>query len=547
MLEKKYLEFSTLLIAIVILTLLDAGIYSQTNHLDVITCIKDSYQYCSLGRSVSGIGDVNQDGYDDVIIGNDLKNNHIGEAWIVFGGDPMDSIPDIILHGENDHDRFGYEVSSIGDINGDECEDFAVNALGYGSPLEYSKGRFYLYLGGNLFDTIPDLILNGENKNDCFGRLIKRLCSGDVNNDGYDDILVSAPGYRNEINLIIGKVYLYYGGETIDTIPDWTLIGKRENYVFGGEISLCDVNGDDFDDILIRSCPISNTDTTVFSIFLGSDTTDTLVDYMIKYYRFGSGYYNKQISQYINNDNYGDFTLSCPNVTSIYFGSTYLDTTPDVQLKPWPLNVVYSLFNAGDVNRDGYKDIIAGAPHGAFQFGTAGIYLGGDPMNGEPDWTCGGSGGRLGVAVNGAGDINGDGCDDIIIGETLNWGLDRDWGKAWIFAGNPNIVDIGAAIDESDDRNIAANIKLYQNYPNPFNSFTTISYEVNTRSFIDIKIYDLSGKEVRIIVHRMQDKGKYEVKWDGKDNNGKEVASGIYLIKLKHMDFQRIIKTILIR
>jgi len=186
------------------------------------------------------------------------------------------------------------------------------------------------------------------------------------------------------------------------------------------------------------------------------------------------------------------------------------------------------LYNAGDVNGDGFQDIIARA--GAAFSSSAGIYLGGNPMNGEPDWTCGGQGI---TSVNGAGDVNGDGCDDIIIGEIVNWGADWDWGKAWILAGNPNLVDIGTGIDDSETDNIAKNFKLYQNYPNPFNAGTTIRYEVNLKSFIEMKVYNLKGKEVRTLVYKIQDAGEHEVKWDGKINNGKEVSSGIYFYVLR--------------
>ena len=160
------------------------SITSNENKFEIIITIRDSYKYCALGRSVSGIGDINQDGYDDIVIGNPTKNNYTGEAWIVYGGEAMDSIPDIILHGENEHDAFGGIVTSIGDINGDGDEDFAISAASYGAPLEYGKGRVYIYFGGAVFDTIPDLILTGENKYDHFGAgLTKRGCNGDVNND----------------------------------------------------------------------------------------------------------------------------------------------------------------------------------------------------------------------------------------------------------------------------------------------------------------------------------------------------------------------------
>jgi hypothetical protein len=512
----------------------------QNNQLEIITCIKDSYKYCSLGESVSGIGDVNQDGYDDVIIGNPSKNNYyIGEALIVYGGENMDSIPDIILHGENEHDAFGNIVTSVGDVNGDGYEDFAVSATGYGAPLEYGKGRVYIYFGGAAFDTIPDLVLTGENRYDKFGGgLTKRLCSGDVNADGYDDILISAPYY----SLYRGKVYLYYGGDDIDSIPDWTVTGYRELLRIGEEISLGDVNGDKYDDILIKSCPGASPDSVIFDIYFGGKVIDTMKDYSIEFYKPNSLSYKTHLSQYMNDDKYGDFTLKKKSM-NIYYGGEEPDTIPDLELKHWPLQALFKLYNAGDINGDGYQDIIARA--GAAFSSSAGIYLGGNPMNGEPDWI--GSIYEGVTSVNGAGDVNGDGYDDILIGGIVNWGQDRDWGKVYILAGNPNLVDIGTGIDDSETDNIVQNFKLYQNYPNPFNASTTIRYEVKLKSFIEVKVYNLKGKEVRTLVNKIQDAGEHEVKWDGKNNNGKEVSSGIYFIQLNQKECYRMIKMALIR
>jgi hypothetical protein len=75
--------------------------------------------------------------------------------------------------------------------------------------------------------------------------------------------------------------------------------------------------------------------------------------------------------------------------------------------------------------------------------------------------------------------------------------------------------------------------KLYQNYPNPFNSNTIINYELKRKSSVDLKVYDITGKEVITIFKGINNPGKYKVLWDGLDNAGKEVSSGIYLYQLK--------------
>ncbi|MFA4906716.1 MAG: FG-GAP-like repeat-containing protein [archaeon] len=534
-----------LVVIISFFTYSSSNLYPQQNQLQIITCLKQTGKYCSFGRSVSGIGDINMDGYDDVIIGNDTKND-TGEASIFYGGVYMDSIPDIILHGESEHGCFGSTVKSIGDVNGDGYEDILIGDPGYGAPSEYTKGRAYLYFGGAKFDTIPDLILTGENKYDQFGSGLPKN-PGDVNKDGYDDILVSAPDYGLEPNVFRGRVYLYYGGEKIDNIPDWIVTGNEEESRFGHEVVLEDVNGDGYDDILVAATPShphENPDRMQLSIFFGGENPDTLKDYFIEYSNINAMDFKILIAQDFNNDGFGDFTFKYFYKNSLYFGNAVIDTVPDVELVMWPLQDVNKLYNAGDVNGDGYQDIIARGV--AAYSSSAGLYLGGNPMNGEYDWTCGGSGGGI-YAVNGAGDVNGDGCDDIIIGETMNYGRDWDWGKAWILAGNPNLVDIGTGVEDEKIEKIPIGFTLYQNYPNPFNSSTTIRYKLDSMSIIELKIYNLTGEEVRMLVHNSQDPGEHEVKWDGKDNHGKEVSSGIYFIQLNQRNCQKLIKTVLIR
>ena len=88
---------------------------------------------------------------------------------------------------------------------------------------------------------------------------------------------------------------------------------------------------------------------------------------------------------------------------------------------------------------------------------------------------------------------------------------------------------------------------LFQNYPNPFNSNTCIKYSLNVSEKIELAIYNLLGREVKTLVKKHQSSGEYEITWDGTDDSGKEVSSGIYLAVLKSSDFGQFIKISLIR
>ena len=88
-----------------------------------------------------------------------------------------------------------------------------------------------------------------------------------------------------------------------------------------------------------------------------------------------------------------------------------------------------------------------------------------------------------------------------------------------------------SAVDTSHDGKIFS-FKLFQNYPNPFNSSTIITYETVEEGNVTLKIYDILGREARKLVNRSQKPGHYKVNWDGRNNQGKEVASGIYFYQL---------------
>src|SRR5205085_60058 len=140
------------------------------------------------GVSVSSAGDVNGDGFSDVIVGasdNDTGGTDAGRAYVYFGGSPPNATPDLILTGASSGDHFGYAVSSLRDFNGDGFADFGIGAYGSGGT-----GRAFVYFGGPALDAIPDLTLNGEAPNDFFGVSVASV--GDVSGDGYVDLAVAA-------------------------------------------------------------------------------------------------------------------------------------------------------------------------------------------------------------------------------------------------------------------------------------------------------------------------------------------------------------------
>jgi hypothetical protein len=109
------------------------------------------------------------------------------------------------------------------------------------------------------------------------------------------------------------------------------------------------------------------------------------------------------------------------------------------------------------------------------------------------------------------------------------------------------VVGIG---DRGSGDNIPKVFSLSQNYPNPFNPSTTIQYEIpEVSSAVPVKVfvYDIRGRMVRILVNQEKESGRYLVHWDGRDEHGEEVGSGIYLYKLITGSFSSIKKMVILR
>jgi hypothetical protein len=94
---------------------------------------------------------------------------------------------------------------------------------------------------------------------------------------------------------------------------------------------------------------------------------------------------------------------------------------------------------------------------------------------------------------------------------------------------------------------ITTGFKITQNYPNPFNSATTISYDLSKSTHIELTIFNILGQKVKTLVNSRQPAGTYQIQWDGSDNSGRNVASGIYLYRLKAGEFVQIRKMILMK
>ena len=187
------------------------------------------------GSSVTGIGDVNKDGYDDILISETSLDGDSGNVQLFYGGDELDTIPNrIFMPDEYD---YGRELKNAGDLNKDGKTDFIVTSSGTNT---------YIYLSIDSVITI-DMHRWG------FGGYIGVGAGGDLNDDGYDDLLLSNTNYINDDSTMVGIVNLFYGGEPFDTLSDMSFEGELKWSDFGYYMDILgDINGDKHNDYLVH-------------------------------------------------------------------------------------------------------------------------------------------------------------------------------------------------------------------------------------------------------------------------------------------------------
>jgi len=419
------------------------------------------------GHSVSGAGDINQDGIDDLIIGatGAEPNGHdSGQSYIVYGtSNGFGSSVDLFtLNGSNGYkingiaanDQSGNLVNSAGDVNGDSIDDVIIGS---------NAGESYVIYGNPAPTLEPDntsnpvwgFKINGIASGDNLGHAVNRF--GDINADGIDDLIISAPtADPNGSNS--GQIYVLYGKtgdfgssfdlSTLDGSNGFKINGIAANNQAGTSISNAgDINGDGINDLIIDALN-TNTSYVVFvrsSVLVPNFDLSTLNgNNGFKISGGGSGTSVSGAGD-VNGDGIDDLIIGASGSTRSYvvFGKTsYFSDTLNLST----LNgsngfrisasseLGYSVSSAGDINNDGFDDVIIGARYahsngsnsGASYvvFGKNSGLSGFDPdlhvssLNGSNGFKINGiaASDNSGWSVNHAGDINGDGIDDVVIG-----------------------------------------------------------------------------------------------------------------------------------
>ncbi|MEL7146202.1 MAG: integrin alpha, partial [Bacteroidota bacterium] len=343
--------------------------------------VESNQANAQMGVSVSSAGDVNGDGYSDVIVGVPLYDNGEaaeGAAFVYHGNAAgLSSTTSVILESNQTNARLGISVSFAGDVNGDGYSDVLVGANQY-SNGESTEGAAYVYHGSIIgLSSTANVILESNQSQAQMGYSVSS--AGDVNGDSYSDVIVGVINYDNgESNE--GATFVYHGSATgLNSTVNTILESNQVSAQMGFSVSSAgDINGDGYSDVIVGAPSYDDGETNEGAAF-------------------------------------------------IYHGSSIgLSATANSVLESNQVNAQmgYSVSSTGDVNGDGYSDIVVGAPfydNGESNEGAAFVYHGsamGLSISASVILDSNQANAQLGHSVSSAGDVNGDGIDDLIIGAT---------------------------------------------------------------------------------------------------------------------------------
>jgi len=423
------------------------------------------------GQALTDGGDLNGDGVPDLVITADLASPGgraaAGEVFIRFGGGCLNGTQtlgssDVAILGAAAGDDTGLWVASGGDFNGDDINDLVISA----HQADTGTGKVYVLFGRSVWPaqidlaTSADLVITGRSATDNFG--IALDMGGDVNGDGFDDLLVGA--YRESVgtSLRAGRVYLFLGRATPPSSlsvnnADLVLDGAQTNGQAGTAVSNSgDVDGDGIDDILVAALGVSPGGyANAGSVYLVRGRTDIAAAANMNLFSANTRFDGTAAGELagsavslggdFNGDGIGDIAIGAKGAAPgalanagaayVIYGSV-AGLPANVKLSNADFTVQGAEAGAllgtaldlhSDVNEDGLADLLVGAPRsspgGLAQAGAVYVLYGktGAPAvmavsDDDRVMTGDAAGDQLGISVATGGDANGDGVADLAVG-----------------------------------------------------------------------------------------------------------------------------------
>jgi hypothetical protein len=414
------------------------------------------------GWSVGTAGDVNGDGYADIIVGAPLWDDgqtDEGGAWVYHGSATgIVSAPAWYKASDQANAQYGYSVGAAGDVNGDGYGDIIVGSVLWDAG-QTNEGGAWVYLGSSSGVTSAPAWYKASDQADAqFGYSVGT--AGDVNGDGYADVMVGTPfwdhGQTNE-----GGAWVYHGSASgVISAPAWYMQINQANAHFGYSVGTAgDVNGDGYSDVIVGAPDWEddvNNEGRAWVYHGSADGLQTTEAWHAESNQLGAGLgWSVATAGDVNGDGYsdvivgapywGDGGLSSEGKVWVFHGSSSGLNTSSAWSRESGQNDAYygyAVGTAGDVNGDGYADIILGAPHmtgSVTDEGTTRVYCGSATgLRSSYDWK--GEGGQTlswyGMTVGTAGDVNGDGYAEVIVGAKDHNETYLNEGKVYVYYGN---------------------------------------------------------------------------------------------------------------
>jgi hypothetical protein len=647
------------------------GTLTFPDTIDLSISIADVTIYGMTSNEWSGsslaCGDLNMDGFDDLAIGAPYSGTspyvHAGRTYIIFGQgifpatiDLSVDSADVIIAGGGTDFCLGTAVA-IGEINGDGFDDLVVSANNATLPWATYGGEVYVFWGStswnpriNLGQDHANLTIQANQAQDHLGTA---LAVNDINGDSFDDILVGAPNATPLGRMNAGIAYVFNGWATFpDTIrlnqtnADITIYGSSAGNKLGASVAFGDFDFNGFED-LVLGAPYTTTGSGVAAgevdVILGSEHMSPVYDFGasppdVKIKGASSNDYAGSAVAVgdVNGDGYYDVIVGAPGadveseteagITYVIYGGAFMFPTI-FNLATGEHNVIIygerendnsgSALATGDINGDGYSDIVigaygvdtpggnnAGAAYVIFGDGDSTVFAsqrytpGGNlpnlrfrPQNAWVDYYNGG-GGIISVAKIPSRplytspwvsqvwwELSSNKLDATIIQVTFRYtneqiaGLNESiltlWWRPFTntsfipipgasttpatnritapvnvlgqFAISDMLHPLGVSL-ENQEVSFPQNYRLYSPYPNPFNSSVSLHYDLPFDSHVKILIYNILGQKVTSLVDQNQTPGQYQISWDATRN-----SSGIYFVAMETNNYHAVEKLLLLR